>query len=745
TRINYVSQVYITMMVPGSAESLTLSPGEMADFSYVENHGPSHTDKLDIVGVDLQNDITLNAPTNFEISLTEDGTYTSSLTVPRETGSKGNRSVTTWDFEDGLQGWTLNDADGDGYNWTHNTSFGGHDGSTGLVYSQSYDNSAGVLTPDNWMISPQVELGGSFSMWAHPQQSAYPAEHFGIYVSTTGTNPSDFTLLDEWTLSSANWKQFSVDLGLYTGQQGYIAVRHFNCSDQFYINVDDFELDTEASITIEMPVTITPATVYVRMKENLNPGTYSGTLTGAAGTLNGSVSLSGEVIAEYDITVAANPTEGGNVRGAGSYADGTEITVRAAANTGYNFVNWTENNVEVSTDAEYTFTVTADRDLVANFEMPTQTFTKHIDGYNGGNGGWNLIASPIGQVAPTAVTHMLDNSYDLYYFNQAAGNEWINYANGNDAGFNLMPGKGYLYANSNDVDLVFTGYAYTGEGVFSLEYSTENGDAYMQGWNLVGNPFAETAYIADGRKHFTMNSDGTGYLAVTGGSIEWMEGVLVKATSADDAITFTTTVPSKKNMGITLDLSQGHGIIDRVIVCFDEGQMLPKLQLFKNSTKVYITQDNTDYAVVNSEDMGEIPVNFKAENNGTYTLNLSTENVEFAYLHLIDNMTGADIDLLQTPSYSFEARTTDYTSRFKLVFATGNNSNSDNFAFFSNGSFVINNEGNATLQVIDVTGRILKSESINGCANVNVNAAAGVYMLRLVNGDNVRVQKVVVK
>ncbi|MBR5725663.1 MAG: choice-of-anchor J domain-containing protein, partial [Muribaculaceae bacterium] len=370
TRISYVSQVHITMMVPGSAESLTLSPGEMADFSYVENHGPSHTNKLDIVGVDLANNITLNAPTNFEISLTENGTYASSATVPRETGSKGNRTVTSWDFEDGLQGWTLIDADGDGYNWAHNTSFGGHNESTGLVYSQSYDNSAGALNPDNWMISPQVELGGSFSMWAHPQQSAYPAEHFGIYVSTTGTNPSDFTLLDEWTLSSANWKQFSVDLGLYTGQQGYIAVRHFNCSDQFYINVDDFELDTDASITIEMPVVITPATVYTRMKSGLNPGNYTGTITGTAGTgdnLNGSVSLSGEVIAEYDITVAANPAAGGNVRGAGSYAAGTEITVRAAANTNYNFVNWTENGTTVSTSAEYTFTVTADRDLVANF------------------------------------------------------------------------------------------------------------------------------------------------------------------------------------------------------------------------------------------------------------------------------------------------------------------------------------------------------------------------------------------
>ena len=47
--------------------------------------------------------------------------------------------------------------------------------------------------------------------------------------------------------------------------------------------------------------------------------------------------------------------------------------------------------------------------------------------------------------------------------------------------------------------------------------------------------------------------------------------------------------------------------------------------------------------------------------------------------------------------------------------------------------------------MIDVNGRILSSESINGCANVNVDAAAGVYMIRLVNGENVKVQKIIVK
>lgn len=51
----------------------------------------------------------------------------------------------------------------------------------------------------------------------------------------------------------------------------------------------------------------------------------------------------------------------------------------------------------------------------------------------------------------------------------------------------------------------------------------------------------------------------------------------------------------------------------------------------------------------------------------------------------------------------------------------------------------------ATLQEIDITGRILKSESINGCASINVNAAPGIYMFRLINGNEVKVQKILVE
>jgi len=72
-------------------------------------------------------------------------------------------------------------------------------------------------------------------------------------------------------------------------------------------------------------------------------------------------------VTTYAIGTLSNPAAGGSTTGGGTYASGTSCTVVAAANDGYTFTNWTENGVEVSVSASYTFTVSADRNLVANF------------------------------------------------------------------------------------------------------------------------------------------------------------------------------------------------------------------------------------------------------------------------------------------------------------------------------------------------------------------------------------------
>ena len=70
---------------------------------------------------------------------------------------------------------------------------------------------------------------------------------------------------------------------------------------------------------------------------------------------------------DYAISVSVNPDEGGTVEGAGEYQEGQTCTLVATPNEGYVFSNWTEDDTEVSANSTYAFSVTFDRDLVANF------------------------------------------------------------------------------------------------------------------------------------------------------------------------------------------------------------------------------------------------------------------------------------------------------------------------------------------------------------------------------------------
>jgi uncharacterized repeat protein (TIGR02543 family) len=108
-------------------------------------------------------------------------------------------------------------------------------------------------------------------------------------------------------------------------------------------------------------------------------GVVVSTSPGYTFTLNGNRTLvanfsviSGSQLA---VVLSSNPAAGGSTTGSGAYASGTSVTVTATANTGYTFTNWTENGTIVSTSAAYTFPLTANRTLVANFAINTYTLT----------------------------------------------------------------------------------------------------------------------------------------------------------------------------------------------------------------------------------------------------------------------------------------------------------------------------------------------------------------------------------
>lgn len=194
-----------------------------------------------------------------------------------------------WDFEeeqgettaDIPAGWTAIDSDGDGYTWYHLNTEGNYSTHSGYGHMTSASYFGGVLTPDNWLVSPQVTLSGNLSFWACGQDASWASEVFAVYVTTGDANDIDgYTKLSDDITATGTMTEYTFDLSDYDGQSGHIAIRHYNVTDMFRLNVDDVTIGTPVEWTLiegvtENPYTITgldPNTDYeVQVRSVLNP------------------------------------------------------------------------------------------------------------------------------------------------------------------------------------------------------------------------------------------------------------------------------------------------------------------------------------------------------------------------------------------------------------------------------------------------------------------------------------------
>lgn len=431
--------------------------------------------------------------------------------------------------------------------------------------------------------------------------------------------------------------------------------------------------------------------------------------------------------------------------------EGKATTVKAAAIIPNNYI---ANVGDITLQDGGSITIADGGQLLHTNAGVQATVQKSITGHdNNLGGGWYFIASPLtGAFAPTASNGFLTNTYDLYFYDEPT-HYWRNYKPDNQAsGFNIEPQKGYFYANSGNVTLNMTGTLRPSDEAVTIN-GLSHESSTLTGFNLVGNPFACKATID--RPCYTLSGNAINPTANAANTYQIApgEGVMVQADDNNESVTFTRVEPEAQsnqpdNRSLQIALTQantrGAEQIDNAIVSFKEGERLEKFVFNNDNAKLYIPQDGKDYAITNAERQGEIPLNFEATENGEYTIFVNPEGVEMGYLHLIDNLTGADVDLLTTSSYTFSAKTTDYASRFRLVFSTVcEDADSDNasFAFISNGNIIITGEG--MLQMIDITGRIIVSGDAKQCISTN-GIPAGVYVLHLINGEKIRTQKIVI-
>ena len=155
------------------------------------------------------------------------------------------------DFESGMGGWSVIDADNDGENWgiSDGTSEGvsnAHSG-THFISSWSYDmgGSYDALDPDNWLVSPAITVDGTqaLSFWVIHNCSSYP-DKYSVYVATDSTTTAFLatTPIHTQTLSGGNtWTEVLLPLSGYTGTI-YIAFRHYDSEDNCGIYIDDIRV-----------------------------------------------------------------------------------------------------------------------------------------------------------------------------------------------------------------------------------------------------------------------------------------------------------------------------------------------------------------------------------------------------------------------------------------------------------------------------------------------------------------------
>lgn len=168
------------------------------------------------------------------------------------------------DFEDGsfVDTWTFIDADGDGRNWVQIPELGGINGSDGMLISQLYDNNFGILHPDNWAFTPAIPLSdidNILSFWITAQDKDYPNEHYAVYIAEeipSGENlASQCTILMEQTFAPKTWQNICISLpDSFRDKTVHIGFRHFDCSDQYFLDLDDVKVEAGNPKAVAAPL-----------------------------------------------------------------------------------------------------------------------------------------------------------------------------------------------------------------------------------------------------------------------------------------------------------------------------------------------------------------------------------------------------------------------------------------------------------------------------------------------------------
>ena len=381
--------------------------------------------------------------------------------------------------------------------------------------------------------------------------------------------------------------------------------------------------------------------------------------------------------------------------------------------------------------------------------------------------------------------------YQIHYTGDIAADQANSDAGDDNCLF--IPGKGYMMAISQETYMNQTGLL--NKGSVPIGISNSNGTelphpnwpgwpSYDWGSNLVGNPYqayldldlvqSRTGlngfwiYDADQGVYAPYSNGASTNPVIPSQHIHPHQGFFV-VTASTQTLTFTYDMASASKEPssyyrenkinyplVNLFVYDTLGNRDLTIVEFNHPELggVPKIDNLRNAEfTLYSRMDGADYGLLFAETGTErIPVFFKTPNDGVYTLKWDSYHGSFSSMLLIDNITGVQYDMLTHDSYTFDARATDYASRFYIVFSVtdvdehDDPDNNGSFAYYNGYGWMI--EGQGQLELVDMLGRVLYTNYLGGEQTlVHFDGiAAGMYFIRLVDGSRLlKSQKIVIR
>ena len=347
----------------------------------------------------------------------------------------------------------------------------------------------------------------------------------------------------------------------------------------------------------------------------------------------------------------------------------------------------------------------------------------------------------------------------------------------------FVPGKGYMAAIEQDSYLNNTGTLNKSNFDVDLTYASHAPGTDELGYNLVGNPYmaylnmdafaaanqnfgSYWVYVAESNNYVPGNSMASTNSALPSVTLHPHQAFFVKASGAGQKVSFNynmaTASPNPNSYYrseridyplVNLKANNERGMQDLAVIEFNRPEMggSNKLRALNNASfELCSHMDGEDYSILFAPEGTErVPVRFRTKEDGTFTLTWETMHGEFSSLLLVDNMTGTVTDMLRADRYTFDAGADDYASRFYITYRVTDveehGEGDGTFAWFDGSEWIV--EGQGVLDVVDVMGRTVYSERlVNERNRVGLNGVAkGVYLLRVSDGTNTMVQKIVVR